>query len=300
MSLVPISCCLLLFSLATVCPINEAALPGTLSIALCTPENSACKLAGDGDPTTCFVAHKMEENFYFAVFNLVGQLVKVSELKLLAGGAGRTNYSVSLASNARAHELRCKSVGDANKPSKSAPHSLDCFTTDGSSAGELENVSSLMIRSEPLVIQMRLLEVVAYSDDRQPIPFAYCSVAEPGVCGRAMDGQLASDSPAVVSGPAVFPSWYGGFNSSSQASVPVSSVRIYRPDNGGATFFRVASAGVDCIRSGEASISKDGVEAIDFACTASKLASSSLVEVWELDADFLVNLCEIQVFGREH
>uniref|UniRef100_A0A1I8GMT2 Uncharacterized protein n=1 Tax=Macrostomum lignano TaxID=282301 RepID=A0A1I8GMT2_9PLAT len=279
MSLVPISCCLLLFSLATVCPINEAALPGTLSIALCTPENSACKLAGDGDPTTCFVAHKMEENFYFAVFNLVGQLVKVSELKLLAGGAGRTNYSVSLASNARAHELRCKSVG---------------------SAGELENVSSLMIRSEPLVIQMRLLEVVAYSDDRQPIPFAYCSVAEPGVCGRAMDGQLASDSPAVVSGPAVFPSWYGGFNSSSQASVPVSSVRIYRPDNGGATFFRVASAGVDCIRSGEASISKDGVEAIDFACTASKLASSSLVEVWELDADFLVNLCEIQVFGREH
>uniref|UniRef100_A0A1I8F514 PE-PGRS family protein n=1 Tax=Macrostomum lignano TaxID=282301 RepID=A0A1I8F514_9PLAT len=56
-----------------------------------------------------------------------------------------------------------------------------------------------------------------------------------------MDGQLASDSPAVVSGPAVFPSWYGGFNSSSQASVPVSSVRIYRPDNGGATFFRVAS-----------------------------------------------------------
>ncbi|PAA76068.1 hypothetical protein BOX15_Mlig019233g2 [Macrostomum lignano] len=242
----------------------------------------------------------MEENFYFAVFNLVGHLVKVSELKLLVGGAGSTNYSVSLASNAQAHELRCKSAGDATKPSKSAAHSLDCFTTDGSSAGELENVSSLMIRSEPLVIQMRLLEVVAYSDDRQPIPFAYCSVAEPGVCGRAMDGQLASDFPAVVSGPAVFPSWYGGFNSSSQASVPVSSVRIYRPDNGGATFFRVASAGVDCIRSGEASISKDGVEAIDFACTASKLASSSLVEVWELDADFLVNLCEIQVFGREH
>uniref|UniRef100_A0A1I8F1W7 Uncharacterized protein n=1 Tax=Macrostomum lignano TaxID=282301 RepID=A0A1I8F1W7_9PLAT len=229
----------------------------------------------------------MEENFYFAVFNLVGHLVKVSELKLLVGGAGSTNYSVSLASNAQAHELRCKSAG------LRLIH-WTAFTTDGSSAGELENVSSLMIRSEPLVIQMRLLEVVAYSDDRQPIPFAYCSVAEPGVCGRARWtvswlrtlssgcvrssrlSQLVRRLQLVLAGvcPGVVCA-----NLTGQTTVA-------RPSSG---WPRPAWTASGLARP---SISKDGVEAIDFACTASKLASSSLVEVWELDADFLVNLCE--------